>query len=320
MLLLLGSQWFGERVGVLASLAASLDYLSVRQSVSIMPEVLFVFFLLLFFGASSQGWKTRQNGWLLLSGLLGGLVLLTKDVLVWYFPVVLLWYFFWKEPWRLCASRIAVFLLGLCVVVGPWAARNSLLSKRWMLITAGEGYTFYLANNPHTTGGSTGGDWEFKRDIPPLEKVREEHPELQGMSEAETEKYLFQKALEYTLTHPRRFFALVGRKIVNMWRPYQADSPLLAKWASALSYVPVMVFGIFGLARSFSRWREFFPVWVLLAYIFCLHAVLIAHIRYRYSVMPFLMVFAAFAMIELWERVRLALANAGVTENRRMFF
>jgi hypothetical protein len=97
----------------------------------------------------------------------------------------------------------------------------------------------------------------------------------------------------------------MGIKIVNMWRPYQADSPPWAKWLTAFCYLPVAIFGLAGLIWSVGRWREFFPVIVFIAYMFLVHAVTLGNIRYRYSVMPFLMIFSAYALIKLWRRVNI---------------
>lgn len=292
----LGKILFDRRTGLTASLLMAVDYLSVRQTVSIMTETLFVSFLILSFYCLVQAEKERKTGWLIGAGLLSGASLLTRDVLIFYYPFLVLWFFLWKEPWKLRFYRAGAFILPLLLVIGPWVVRNSLLSARPVLITVGAASTFYLANNPSTTGGTTGGDWQLGLDTLPPADVR--WPATHTVS-VEWERYILKQSFDFIRNHPGKFVELMGKKIVNMWRPYQTDSPLLARWAAALTYLPVITLGLVGIFWKLKDWKKFFPIFTLIVYVFSLHTILIAHMRYRYPVMPFFMLFAAFALVRL---------------------
>ena len=295
----LGKEMFGEGTGGWAAGIMAVDYLSIRQTVSVMPETLFVFFLLVSFYCLWRAWGEGKTGWVMAGGLAAGLSLLTKDVLIFFYPAMALWFLFWKQPWKIRLVRAGAFFFSLLLVIVPWIVRNNRYYHYPVLITAGSGYTLYLANNPSVRVGKTGGDWELgiDTDLPRTVPL----PDLGGkMTEWEwEERYFRNQALDFIKNEPVQFIKLMGKKIVNMWRPFQTDSPLAAQWASAAAYLPVLFLGLGGMAASLKRWREFFPVFLLCVYLFLLHAVLIGHIRYRYPLMPFFMIFAAFAMFEL---------------------
>jgi len=297
----LGQVLFGRRAGLAASLLMAFDYVSIRQTVSVMTETVFVFFLIVSFYCLIRSEKERKNRWLIGAGLLSGAACLTRDVFIFFYPCIVLWILLWKETGRIRLYRAAAFLIPFLLVIGPWILRNSLLFKRPVLITTGVPALFYLANNPTTTGGTTGGDWEVGLDTLPPEDVK--WPTAYT-DQPEWERYILKQALDFIRNNPGQFVGLMGRKIVNMWRPYQSDSPLTARWATALTYLPVLVLGLGGMLWKIKCWRKFFPIFTLILYTFSVHAILIAHMRYRYPVMPFFMVFAAFTLVKLWECTR----------------
>ncbi len=305
LLFALAKEIFDEKVGLLASGILAIDYLSVRQTLSIMPETLFVFFLLGTFYFLMLAYREKKMKGVILAGLLAGLSLLTKEVLLFYFPFVVLWVFLWKNSWKNRFLMAGIFSVSLAIVIAPWVVRNSLLYGRPALLTVGGGgKTFYLANNPQATGGITGGDWVLGVDTAMPQDVPSSFrnsptPDIE-------EDYFFKEAVNFIWKNPWSFVKLAGKKIVNMWRPYQTDSPVPARWASAVSYAPVLILGLLGLFRSANRWREFFPIFTLIGYIFFLHALLIAHIRYRYPVMPFFMIFASFALLQFFRKQKVS--------------
>lgn len=289
-------QIFGEKAGFLAALVLALDYASFRETVSVMPEVLYVFFLLGSFHLLFRARREKGAKWPVLAGLLSGLSLLTKELLVFYYPCVIVWFLLGPDAWKTRLFRAGCFLLGLGLVVAPWVVRSSLIHGRPVLITVSSGHTLYIGNNPLAQGKTTGGEWGLGEDMDYAE-----YPEGMELFSVEADRYYFQKGLEFIRQNPRRFFVLTGKKIVNMWRPYQVDSPPPARWLTALSYIPVVLLGCLGMIQSWARRKELLPILFLIAYVFLIHAVTIGQIRYRYSVMPFVMIFAAFVAAEIWK-------------------
>lgn len=306
ILFAMGREMFGANVGLLASAIMGLDYLSIRATTSILAETLLVFFLLTTFYLLFRAEKTKNKSWLAGAGLTAGLTLLTKDNLFLFFPLIALWLLVKDGSWKTGLTRSAFYLTSLLLVIVPWVVHHSLTGPDSVAVTRGIGHILYVANNPQATGGTTGGDWELGRDS--MLPWHDNDLPLQA-TVAEWDRYLFRRAVKFIREKPGSFFALTGRKIINMWRPTQTDSPPLARWAQALSYIPVVILGFAGIFLSANRWREFFPVYLLIAYVVLFHGVLIAHIRYRFPVMPFFMVFAAFTLVSTYQKWTVAHAN-----------
>jgi 4-amino-4-deoxy-L-arabinose transferase-like glycosyltransferase len=295
----IGRELFGRRAGGLAAVFFAVDYISVRQIVSLLSETLFVFLLFASFYLLVLGQKRHRRSLFFWSGVLGGLTLLTRDVLLLYYPFLILWLLFETgAPCRQSLMRAGFLMLGLIIAAGPWVLRNSLVFHKPTLITLSAGLTFYVANNPTSSGGSTGGDWEIGKDTVLPTTVRSK------LWTSGAEKEFFRMGIDFIKGSPRRFFELMGKKIVNTWRPYQTDSPRAIRWVTGFPYILIMILSLIGIGLNLRRWREFMPFFILIGYVFLLHAVLIGEIRYRYPVMPFFMIFAAAGALGLWSKIR----------------
>ncbi len=294
LMYLLGRELFTEKAGFLSAGLLAFDYMSVRQMISVLPETLFMFFLLLSFYCFVCGLKSEKSAWFFGAGFFGGCSLLTREVLILYFPMLACWVFAGSLPRSKRLIRTVLFLAGLMITVAPWILRNSFLYRQPVMITATAGHSFYIANNLDATGGRTGGEWEWEKD-----SYLPKDPNLK-VYQPEGDRKLFGKAMIFILKNPERFLGLMKTKIVNTWRPSQTDSRPAAQWVTAVPYLFTMVFGVVGMWMCLPKWRVYFPMYLLVGYIFLLHSVLIAEIRYRYPAMPFIMLFAAFAFSKLF--------------------
>ena len=289
LLYVMGRKMFDEISGFFAACFFSVDYATLRFTVEVMPENIFVLWLLLGFYYFISFTKSAGKTDLVLSSLFMGLAALTKDGIVYFVPVMALGFLAGRRPFKIGVLTAVSFLMLFVLTIGPWALRNTLLIGHFSLVTTSGGHVFYLGNNPTTVGNPTGGEWRYEYDY----NYPQDDPNLPPLYTWEADRYLSQSALEFIRGNPGRFFQLMKVKIVNMWRPYQSDSPKLAKWAMALTYIPVMFLGLAGLIRNIGRWKEFLPVYGLICYFFLIHIVLFGQIRFRYPVMPFFMLFAA---------------------------
>ena len=304
VLFVIGRELFGTKTGILASAIFAIDYISAREVISVLPEILFTFLLLASFYLLVRWEKENKNRWLVAAGFFAGLSLLTKDVLVFYFPFVALWFFLRAQSWRARFYQAAAFLTGLFFVVAPWVVRNCYLHRYPVLITVSSGHAFYWGNSPQTTIRIKEGHWEMERDtVYPTDPHVPPDPKLPPYFSLEADRYLLHKALDYVWKNPASFVKRMQMKILKMWYPYYSESPTLARWATAVCYIPVLIFGLFGIACCVNRWREFFPIFAFFVYMVVVHAVTISEIRYRYPVMPFLMAFASYGALVLWKKV-----------------
>jgi len=307
----LGRSLFGNRAAGLAAGIQSVDYLSVRQTVSMMPEVLFVFFLLMstWFLFLAKRENARTVWWGALAGVFAGLSVLAKEVLAFYLLLLGIWLFLGRDPCKNRAVRTIVFLASFLLTLSPWVVRNYLVLRKPVFITVSTGHSFYLGNNPSVNVRVVGEEWDFYFDS----WFPHDDPNLPPLFTPEADHYLLRRGFEYAASHPTRFIELTGKKFLRLWFPYYQDSPWLAKGLTVLCYVPVLVLGSAGLLLSVKHWKELIPLWGPIVYLSSVHAVTISSIRYRFPLMPFLTIFAAFAVFELWNRRAAVLKLSGPT-------
>ncbi len=301
ILWMLGREMFGEPAGLIAAGIHSIDYLSVRQTVAIMPEITLVFLLLLGTWIMARGIRENRPSKMALGGILAGLTVLTKEVFMLYFLGTCFLVLFTRHPWRRKFLLAVSFLILFLMTLSPWLVRNHQISGKWFLITANGGHVFYLGNNSTTDSRMVGEEWDYNFDS----HYPVGDPNLPQLFTVEADRYLLQLGLEYLRKDPVRFLEQAGKKLVRFWFPFYTDVPLLTQWLTFFSYAPVFVLGFFGMIGLIGRWREFFLLMAPIFYLTLIHTVTISSIRYRYPVMPFLMLFAAFAIHELWTKFTL---------------
>lgn len=296
-LFLIGRHLESEKIGILASGILASDYLLAKQTVYILPEVTTIFLL---FSSLYCLYRARQKsavGWSLLSGILGGLTVLTKESFIFYFPLLLV---FLVLPFRRKTFFAAlIFLLGFMGALLPWVARNRMVYGEGVFLTIGSGRTLYLGNNPDMTGRIHGGEWSSKKDT----DYPHRDPKLPPILPLEADQYLREKAVRYIIAHPFIFLRNMGIKALNLWFPYYSEGHPWAKGISLLQYLLVIPLAVYGMILKRKRWRDYLPLYLLIFYLTLLHSMTIPGIRYRYPAMPALMVFTACGAVTLWYKL-----------------
>ncbi len=289
----LGRELWNEKVGWIASLLYALDYLAIRQVASVMPEILFVFLLLgsVWLMVRSQN-RCRIFPDMVVSGILAGLAVLTKEVMVFYFILLGAWFF-----WGFKKQAAGVFLLGFFLAITPWVVRNRVVFGQWGLVMANAGHMLYLGNNPLISSRFVGEEWDYNGDS----GFPQNDPSMPRLFTPEADHYLSKKSLVFIRNHPKRFFQLTKDKIIRFWFPFYLGSPPLGKVLTLLTYLSVFILGWMGIFKSVPRWKEMVPMVGPIIYLASVYAVTISGIRYRYPAMPFLTLFAAYMLRRLWE-------------------
>lgn len=292
----LGREAFNVTVGVLAAAIQSFDYFSVRQVLSLMPETLLVFLFLLSIGFVIKGVKKNESRDMAWGGFFAGLAVLTKEIFTPFLALVPFWILILNESWKSKLRLAIIFFICFILTLIPWIIRNRLNQGKWILFTASMGHSFYLGNNPTVQGRIVGEEWDVDKDS----RFPVGDPVLTSLYTPEADHYLFKLGLEYVRSHPFTSLKQTAKKIIRFWYPYYQESSLLTKGLSVICYVPIFILGWMGVFRSVKRWRGLFPLYGPILYLNLVCAVTISSIRYRFPVMPFLMLFAAFAVHELW--------------------
>ena len=275
----------------------------------------------------------------LLAGLVLGVSGLTVANAFLFAPVVLFWAVLFQPAAsspenqlevgrldRLRLFQLAAFLLGLALVVAPVTLRNRIVGGDWVLVSHNAGINFYIGNNPRydeTVEIRPGRAW--------IELVNEPGREAGITRKSAESRYFFARSWEFISADPAGYLELMLRKVYLFWRgdeigrnldPYYARKHssvlqiLLWKYGLAFPFGVVSALALLGLGYFLSSPRRWTPAgWLVLlstsTYVLSVVLFFISG-RYRLPAVPFLLLFAAHALVVLRQQrgKRLALSAA----------
>ena len=262
----------------------------------------------------------RLNLWLFLGLTMGGLALTRENALV-FIAVLLAWSLVGVDRARPDVERrttnvdrlrgAAVFLAGIAIVLVPVAARNAYVGGGFYLTTSQFGPNFYIGNNPSADG--TYQPLRFGRGAPEYE--RQDATELaetalgRKLSPAEVSSFWVDKALEFITSRPGAWLRLMARKfalLANATEMLDTESQEAhAEWSWPLRIggwfghfgvlVPLAVLGLVLTWPLQSRLRVVYAMTIAYA-----ASVVVFYVfaRYRYPLVPLLIVFAAGGLVQ----------------------
>jgi 4-amino-4-deoxy-L-arabinose transferase-like glycosyltransferase len=290
----IGRRVVNEDAGLVgAGLAAVYGYF-IYYNVALMTETFFIALVLL---TLYLGLELKENPtlirWVGLGFSLGLACLLRQTVLL-FAPVLLLW-LFWElrkdgvRWWYFTIPVVVVILL-----IAPWTLRNYLVYQKFLLLNSNAGYALFASNNPNL-----GTDWRNDEVVVPVPE------EMAGQNEAEIDRALTQRGIEYILKDPERYLWLTLDKTLEyFWFWPSATSSRISNLNRVLSFGLYLPFMLLGLCLSLSRWRSFMILYLFIFIHTLIHLLSWPAPRYRLSVDAVFMVFAALAILELARQLR----------------
>jgi len=307
----LGKRLFDEKVGLVsAALGATYIYF-IYYDATLMTESFFILCVLASLLISFRVLKgsiPAQNGepfqksslrdWVTLGVLFGLAALLRQTILLWI-PFLLAWLFWatkagfrWKGLW-LTLGITAAFVL-------PWTARNYIAYKAFLPLNSNAAYALYSSNHPDQ---GTHFDQDYVAPLPP-DLVNS------GFNEAQWSAALTRRGLGFILEDPQRYLMLSLSRVpifFNFW--FSAESNLSSNLMRILSYGLYFPFFLYGLILSLRNWQRNSLIYLFgLVYSF-MHILTWASVRYRLPIDAAMLPFAAFALIDVFQRLQLAVRH-----------
>jgi hypothetical protein len=118
-----------------------------------------------------------------------------------------------------------------------------------------------------------------------------------GGNEIGESRWFQRKGIAYIEAHPGQTIRAAGRKIeaAFSWRFNPAREPLV-QVVYLVSYTPILVLGVVGMALSWRRWKELSLIYLLFLTFAAVTAVFFAHTSHRSYLDVYLIVFSAHAI------------------------
>jgi tetratricopeptide (TPR) repeat protein len=337
---------FSKRAGIVAGLMLALYAPAVFFDGLVQKSVLDVFFvsagLFLITTRISPPSGDGHAGiaFFALGAVMGALALTRENALV-LIAVVLGWTLVADRTERLKAevgsrrpgaripnpkSRIpnaaVLFVAGLVLMLAPVAIRNAYVGGGFYITTSQAGPNFYIGNNPKADG--TYQSLRFGRGAPEFE--RQDATELaeralgRSLTPAEVSGYWTDKALDFVTSQPGAWLKLMARKFALLFNATEVldteSQEAHAEYSLALRVLGIA--GHFGVlvplavAGMVFTWPVRRRIWVLYALAGAYGAsvvVFYVFARYRYPLVPMLILFAAAGVVEGASRIADAITS-----------
>jgi len=331
----LAREHFDRRVALVAAAIAALYPMLIFYGGTLMVVNLQVPLVLLVLIAIARARRSPTGGrWLMAGLLLGGSALARQTTLL--FAPFALFALVWTLRDPPSTSRLvklaAVFCVGVTVPILPFTLNNYRVAQDLVLLNSTGGANLYMGNNARSTGV-----WA----PPPIGNVRVDNPmamrdAFAAAAEAEVGRPLApsaisafwsRRALDYAIDNPRAWMVLALRKLLlflHAWEVWNNRSITVSSDFSWVLRLPLPGFavvgplGLLGLILCGRRLKELFPLYAMLAAYLAAALAFFVLSRYRMPAVAVLMVFAAVALVHLWDAAArrdwkpLALAVAGL--------
>jgi len=315
LVFLIAEHLFSSRkAGLAAALLASVYGPFLLSQNLLLVETLRTFLLVSAFYLVLHTKEKRKPLWWSAAGILFGLAALGRPSDLLTAGAVIIWtFFFSKASSKEKALHTGALVAGLLLVILPVTLRNYVVSGEFIPITSNGGLNFYLGNNPEAVGVYYNVDTlDLAND--PDGRLFLEQRLGRSLKHSEASAYWLERAGDFILSQPLSFIELIGKKAMLFFH-HQEISQLGYNYAFVARYaVPVLdafpsflvagSLGAVGFALGMRQWRRLSLLYAVLgAQILGVVLFFVAD-RFRLSALPFLIIFAGYAIVESVASIR----------------
>ena len=298
---------FDARTGLLSAAILAIYPFSTYLTISIASEPLFAFLLSIFVLLTICAVRSQKFYYYCAAGILLGLATLTRGTtqfLPLIFPMMLLPFHRLTKDFLL--AYIA-FCLSFTLVILPWSLRNYIVLEDFIPVGTAGGGVFLEGSSEKffTIDGKTS-------ELPPyLETLRVRGLAVppEGSKPSQAEKFLTRAGIENYKSRlqndPLSFFPFLLNKFFRLW--YATESGHNHRVILAINLL-IYPFALAGLILAWVRKKSL--AWLLFCivlYFVLIHCVSVPLFRYMVPIMPYVIGFAAFAIIMIIERLGLGI-------------
>lgn len=319
VLALAATRWFSAREGIAAGVLMALYppavFFDGLVQKAALDNVLMCVLLAMLGTYTARGGRRRLVG----IGAVLGLFALTRENALVFAVVLLAWLpFHLREvPWARRAAAAGMLVAGIAIVLVPVGLRNAVVGGDFLITTAQAGSNFFIGNNAQSDGRYV--PLRPGREMPEFERTDAtelaENAVGRKLTPAEVSSYWWSRSFTWIREHPGAWLTLLGKKWLLTWNHLELPDTESLELQEDFSWPiralgRVMGFGVLlalasaGMVLAWSRSPR--PV-LLYAMLFAFAAAVAAFYvfaRYRFPMVPILVLFAAHAIVRCVDAVR----------------
>jgi 4-amino-4-deoxy-L-arabinose transferase-like glycosyltransferase len=269
---------------------------------------LFLSSLLLFL----QYLRTGKQTYTFFSGIMLGLTVLIRPAVLLLPGSWLLYLFFKRQTLKTIAAQAVLLGLPIVLCLVPWAVRNYARLNHFIPLSTDAGSVLLISFNENSTG---------RYSVPEEHRIIDERAREMGWDEYQRGRALQEEALRFIQKRPGRALMLAPLKVFQLFRDdvsgvtwnFEATSRPLPHWlwwallVIAQSYYMIII----GLAlatlffrKSLKRYPWHGLLFTPVLYWIAFHLVFFGDDRYHLPILPIIIVFGAFGLVQIVESAR----------------
>ncbi|MDD5594446.1 MAG: glycosyltransferase family 39 protein [Candidatus Margulisbacteria bacterium] len=264
----IAQELFDDKVAMVACLAAAFYPELVLWSYMIRPEILYIFLLTAGLLLVIKGNKYSNIFLIVAGGTILGLASLTRITLLLFFPLLVIWQFWFAEKKKMILT--AVLLLSLLLVLVPWAVRNYIVFNE---------FTFFTNE---------------------VSVVLVDHMPLEKIENSRSPSAFLGQFYNYFIGDPGGYFYHSLGRLVTYLSPFTPGMDKFAKIYKFIGWLVIFPAGFIGIVLSVLKaWRRSSLLILFIAYYIAVHSATCVDIGlvYRYPIIPLMGIFAAYAYV-----------------------
>lgn len=233
-----------------------------------------------------------------LAGICLAIAMLTDGVVMGLVPLIVVWLAVTGWPsWRKSLAHLAILLASTLVCLAPWLVRNYRVFGSWVPVRTSLGLNLYIGNNPDATG-----TYQGARDLIAKQTTSAEQESLMQLDEYQYSELLGARARDWIVHHPAAFAWNCLKRVFYYWLPEARGLENLRGWVRVAFAAVLLAVGGFGFVMSLGRpLRPTILHWTLVFYPVGYYLTVSSISRYRYPMIPLLIVFMAVAAVRLYQ-------------------
>jgi 4-amino-4-deoxy-L-arabinose transferase-like glycosyltransferase len=303
-----GWRLFDRPTGIVAGLVAAGYGPLVFYECMLMKSFLSPLLTMMALVAALRYGESRRIGQLAAAGLAVGLACLIQEFHILLLGPLALWIWLTdrsprpSQSLRACHTGVLAAAVLMCIL--PCTIRNRVVAGEWVLVTAGGGEAFYIAQGPQARGFYNPPDFVLAATGQEHEDFRAEARRRTGqeLSRSESSRYWLREGLKAMAEDPGRTVKLTLAKAAILLNDY--DVPDSQSFVATRHFVPALVIlptfgwigglGLVGMALCLPAWRRYLlPLGFVAAHVLPI-LVFYNFGRFRIGLMPLWILFAAY--------------------------
>jgi tetratricopeptide (TPR) repeat protein len=305
-----GRRFFSQRVGLIAAAMLAIYPPAIFFDGLIQKASVDLFLATLLLAVLAEFCHRPRWEWLVVAGAALAAFTLNRENARVLYPVIGVWLliYFRHVSFKRRVVWGAIFTAAVALMLLPVAIRNYHVGGEFMISTAQLGPNLYIGNHPGAEGAYEPlvpgrGDAVYERDDA---KRLAEEAMGRKLSPGQVSDYWVGRSLGYVRSQPWDWLRLMGRKFLLVFNATEAadtesievysEYSLILRIILWLNFGVILPLAVFGAWLSRRDWRRLALLSALLLAMAFAVAIFYVVARYRYPIVPIVILFAAAAL------------------------